>query len=98
MIGKLANDFGDIVREKYAHHICLKMIKYCPSHELRRKIIHNIIDKLDLLIMNVVSSEVIEQLYLSCQASDKRELVIGFYGKFFILLKENANLNLKEVF
>lgn len=96
VVNELIPSFLGLVQDRYGHFLALKIVKYCPA-KLRGKLQHAIKDKLNTLILHQFASEVIEQIYLTCPSTDKRDIVISFYGSHFLLLKQNIQISLKDL-
>jgi len=65
IIESLIEHFPELMIQKYSYHLAYKMVEYCPTDEIRAKILSTIINKISKFIMHSYASEVIEQLYIT---------------------------------
>lgn len=56
-----------------------------------------VLEKINTLIMHMFGSEVVEYIFCESNPAEKRELKLGFYGKYFLILKESEGKTLKEI-
>lgn len=99
VIKALKSEFVAMMNEKYSHHICLKILKFCPNQCKgdRREMIVQVLDKMSVLIMHMLASEIIDGLYQQASPEEKSEMVHAFYGKFFIVMQQGGYKSLKEM-
>ena len=97
IINSLMEYFAELITQKYAYHLAMKMVEFCPDDKLHDKMIDKIINRIGRFIMHSYASEVIEALYQNSKVSKKQQMLGAFYGEYFLILAEHKDKTIKEL-
>lgn len=88
VVDKIKANFVELMSSKYSHYLASKAYYFAPEVAQKNFFRTEVQGSIQKLILHSYACEVVE--YIFCQASDseKREMVFGLYGNYFLLLKE----------
>lgn len=87
----LKNLFVDLATNKYSHYLASKMYFYAPTEELKTFMRLKMATQTSKLVQHAFAAEVLEYVYCRCTDRQQRDLVLSFYGNYFLLMKETKD-------
>jgi len=92
-----------MMSQKYSFHLAKKAYYYAPSNRIKDDMRKEINSQISKLVMHQFASEVIEYVYSQTEQEKlRREMVLSFYGQYFLLIKdaldasEKCQMSLKQ--
>ena len=88
VVDKIKPYFLTLMSSKYSHYLATKAYYFAPEASQKQHFRSEVQGSIQKLILHSYAAEVVEYIY--CQSTDveKREMVFGLYGNYFLLLKE----------
>jgi hypothetical protein len=83
--------FVTLMTSKYSHYLASKAFYYAPEPSQKAFIRSAVQNQIQKLILHTYAAEVIEYIYCQSTDAEKREMVFGLYGNYYLLLKEFVN-------
>jgi len=87
----LKSSYVDLATNKYSHYLASKMYYYAPTEELKAAMRLKMAGQTSKLVQHAFAAEVLEYVYSRGTDKQQRELVLSFYGNYFLLMKETKD-------
>ena len=91
IVNALKDNFVELATSKYAHYLASKMYYYAPENEQKAHLRAQMTGQMSKLVQHAFAAETLEFVYCRCTETEQRELVLSFYGNYFLLMKETVD-------